>query len=265
MSKTNTVHHRRCDACGFRYELLERRRFNGSGYDEPTLHALTRGVADDCLDCPRCGSDLWHDVVGTPALVASKVDDQLPYLVRAPDVHENQLQQSHFPYFDAGLGMTLQSPEHREWAKTHHRDGSLRDEPLVWVGKELPFDPGGIVDREVAHTRLVNERYNAYRDEMLAQPDTRKAWHMVEQMTAARDFSALGVDDPNFFGPTSYPTQGEPVKQDLDGFLYQDSGWASDEPQPWVPTALYAAGHTPQAARLPDHFTDHPHLIEASP
>lgn len=242
------THHRRCNACGMKYELFEHQRFNGhtGKYDPPTLHARTRGVEDDFLDCPRCGSAEWHDVVGTPnLLVRNERDDAAPYLMRAPDVHERSLSQSHFPYYDSGLNMMLQSPEHREWAKSHYADGTRREEPLVWVGDELPFEPIAMVDKQIAKREEVNAKWNAYKDEMLAHPDTRAAWHAVEAMTEARDFSPLGVDDPEFFGPTHYPPPDEPLKQDLDGYLYTDSGWSSDHPQPWVPMALEAAGHQP--------------------
>lgn len=243
----NKVHHRACKKCGTKYELMEHRRWNGDGYDEPTLHPLHPRAPEGFTGCPRCRSQRFELAIATPALVSSKTDDHLSYALRAPNVSESALSDSHFPYFDAGLGTMVHSIEHREHLKTHYKDGTRREpgEELVCVEDAMPWMPEDILSRELAHTQEVNRRYNEYKSEMLAHPDTRKAWHDIEAMVAARDLSALGVDDPEFFGPTHYPAQGEAIKQDLDGHLYQDSGWASDHPQPWVPQALEAAGHKP--------------------
>jgi len=253
------VLHRRCLECGFKYELLVHRRFNihTGEYDAPTISALSH-PHEDHTTCPRCSSEDFEAIVRAPNLIGSK-EESLPYLARCPEVGERGLTQAHFPYFDAGLGVVLESPEHRQWLMKNHPDGTPREEPLVCVGNDLPWDPSGIVDREIAHTADVNRRYNAYRDEMLSHPETRRAWDFVERAVLAKDLSAWGGDWPE---PPSYPAEGETIKQDLDGYLYTDSGWSSATPQRWVPLALEAAGHPPL---LPDHGppSSGPLLLEA--
>lgn len=246
------VHHRQCAKCEFEYELMEHQRYNADlgAYEEPQLFAL-QGNDPDWQMCPRCGCEIYRERFAVSNFSKPRNTDRRGYLARCPDVGENELTQSHFPYFDEGLGEVLQSPEHRQFLMTHHKDGTPREDPLVCIGTDT-WDPIAQCDRQLAERKEIDQKWDLYLDELKSQPETRKALAQFEDCARKKDFSSLGWD-LEYPEPTHYPPAGEGVLQDEEGYLYTESGWRSDNPQPWVPQALIAAGHAP---RLPDPERD---------
>lgn len=234
MAKTQT---RACRRCRTRYDVLVA---HDGVYP---LSGVKRG-------CPRCGGRSYEEVFAVSRFAVQHEELAVPLygMARAPMCGENQLAQHHFPYYDHGLGTVLHSPEHRQWCMEHDPNtGEKRDSPLVCVG-DTDWDPIAIVDEQRAVSAEVDRKFAAYKAEMMADPDTARVWEMVDYMNEKRDYSMWGVQVPE--AAVNLPPEGERLKQDLDGYLYTDSGWSTKEPQRPVPTALYAAGHNPNG--LPD-------------
>lgn len=230
---------RACRRCETRYDVLVHKDGTYS------LSACAKPV------CPQCGSRQYKNVAAVSRFTVDRaeLDTPLYNLPRAPLVGENQLAQHHFPYYDHGLGVMLQSVEHRKWCMEHDPNTGLkRESPLVCVG-HTDWDPIAIVDEQRAISAEVDRKFAEYKAEMMAYPDTRRAWEMVDYLNEKRDYSLWGVQAPE--AALNLPPEGERIMQDLDGYLYTESGWASREPQAPVPTALWAAGHDPRG--LPEY------------